>query len=100
MRGGTPSAWPARVAAVRSGITRLNVALADHEAARVDAQADGSRYADASRYLRSLIRCDRERAEKVAGMQQLIEEGRASGVSDERMADIRKRETGQLRPTT
>jgi len=79
-------------------MTKLNVSLADDEASWIDAQADGSRYADASGYLGDLIRRDRERAEKIARMQRLVDEGRASGVSGESMADIRKRATEQLRP--
>jgi antitoxin ParD1/3/4 len=54
----------------------------------VDGQADSGRYSDASDYIRDLIRRDQERAAKIAHMQKLVDEGLASGISEETMDDI------------
>ena len=73
----------------------MNVSLPDPMKAWVEAQAQTGRYANASDYVRDLIRRDQERVEKIAAMQKLIDEGLASGVSergmDEILADARAR---------
>ena len=59
----------------------MNVSLPDAMKAWVEEQAGTGRYANASDYVRDLIRRDQERLEKIAAMQALIDEGLASGVS-------------------
>lgn len=59
----------------------MNVSLPDQMKAWVEAQAETGRYANASDYVRDLIRRDQERVEKIAAMQRLIDEGLASGPS-------------------
>lgn len=60
----------------------MNVSLPDAMKAWVEAQAETGRYANASDYVRDLIRRDQERREKIAAMQALIDEGLASGVAE------------------
>jgi len=67
----------------------MNISLPDPMKAWVEEQSRDGRYANASDYVRDLIRRDQVKAEKIANMQHLIEEGRASGVSDRTMADIK-----------
>lgn len=73
----------------------LRISLSDPMKSWVDAQADTGRYDDASGYVRELIRRDQERTEKIARMQRLVDEARASGVTDESMSDIRARAVRQ-----
>lgn len=67
----------------------MNVSLPDAMKDWVEGRAGTGRYSNASDYVRDLIRRDQERAEKVAQMQRLIDEGIESGVSDKSMKDIR-----------
>jgi antitoxin ParD1/3/4 len=60
----------------------MNVSLPDPMKAWVEAQAETGRYANASDYVRDLIRRDQERASKIAAMQKLIDEGLASGEAE------------------
>ncbi len=55
----------------------MNVSLPDAMKAWVEEQAGTGRYANASDYVRDLIRRDQERLEKIAAMQALIDEGMA-----------------------
>tara|TARA_R110002020_G_scaffold96186_11_gene230559 strand:- start:2281 stop:2499 length:219 start_codon:yes stop_codon:yes gene_type:complete len=45
----------------------------------VESRAETGRYANASDYVRDLIRKDQERADKIAAMQRLVDEGLESG---------------------
>ena len=78
----------------------MNISLPDPMKRWVEAQAEDGRYANSSDYVRDLIRRDQVRAEKIAAMQKLVDEGRASGVDprtpDETMSDIRKRARTRL----
>lgn len=67
----------------------MNVSLPDQMKEWVEAQAESGRYANASDYVRDLIRRDQVKAEKIAAMQIKIDEGLASGYSIRTMADIR-----------
>jgi antitoxin ParD1/3/4 len=60
----------------------MNVSLPDQMKEWVEAQAESGRYANASDYVRDLIRRDQEKAEKIAHWTRLVEEARASGVSE------------------
>lgn len=59
----------------------MNISLPDPMKQWVEGQAETGRYSNASDYVRDLIRRDQERAAKIASMQALIDEGRASGIS-------------------
>lgn len=61
----------------------MNVSLPDALKAHVEAQVETGRYANASDYVRDLIRRDQERARKLAAMQALVDEGLASGVAED-----------------
>ena len=61
----------------------MNVSLPDALKAHVEAQVETGRYANASDYVRDLIRRDQERAQKLAVMQALVDEGMASGVAED-----------------
>jgi len=67
----------------------MNISLPDQMKAWVEAQSEGGRYANSSDYVRDLIRADQVRAEKIAHMQRLIDEARASGISKRTIEDIR-----------
>lgn len=67
----------------------MNISLPDPMKAWVEEQAKSGRYANTSDVVRDLIRREQVKAEKIANMQRLIDEGRASGISDMTMADIR-----------
>lgn len=67
----------------------MNVSLPDAMKDWVEGRAETGRYSNASDYVRDLIRRDQERAEKVAQLQRLIDEGLESGVTDRTMKDIR-----------
>ena len=69
----------------------MNISLPDPMKLWVESQACSRRYSNASDYVRDLIRRDQERADKIASMQRLVDDARASGLSDETMADIRAR---------
>lgn len=75
----------------------LRIQLPDSIKSWVDAQADAGAFESADGYVLDLIRRDRERSDKIAAMQRLVDEARASGLSDETMEDIRVRAMAQLR---
>ena len=66
----------------------MNVSLPDAMKNWVEGRAETGRYSNASDYVRDLIRRDQERAEKIAALQRLIDEGEASGVSSLSADDI------------
>lgn len=73
----------------------MNVSLPDQMKAWVESQTTSGRYGNASDYIRDLIRKDQERSEKLVQLQQLVDEGIASGVSlrsmEEILAEARRR---------
>lgn len=66
----------------------MNVSLPDAMKAWVESRSEDGRYSNASDYVRDLIRRDQVRAEKITTMQRLIDEGRASGVSERTVEQI------------
>lgn len=58
----------------------MNVSLPDPMKEWVEAQAETGRYANASDYVRDLIRKDQERTDKIAAMQRSVDDGLQSGV--------------------
>ena len=69
----------------------MNISLPDQMKDWVESQAGTGRYGNVSDFVRDLIRREQIRADKIAHMQRLVDEARASGISDETMADIRER---------
>lgn len=61
----------------------MNVSLPEPMKEWVEAQAQTGRYANASDYVRDLIRRDQERMHKIAALQMLITEGLESGAPQE-----------------
>lgn len=76
----------------------MNISLPDPMKQWVEAQAETGRYSNASDYVRDLIRRDQERDDKIAHMQRLVDEARASGVSDLTMEGIRALALKQAAP--
>lgn len=77
----------------------MNVSLPEQMKNWVEAQAETGRYANASDYVRDLIRRDQERAHKIAHMQKLITEGIESGEPQpfdlgEFLAEMRREHSG------
>lgn len=60
----------------------MNISLPAPMKAWVEEQTRSGRYGNSSDVVRDLIRREQVRAEKIAHMQRLIDEGRASGISD------------------
>ena len=60
----------------------MNVSLPDPMKEWVEGQAQSGRYANASDYVRDLIRKDQERSDKIAAMQRFVDEGLASGIGE------------------
>lgn len=79
----------------------MNVSLPDPMKEWVEAQLETGRYANASDYVRDLIRHDQERTSKIANMQKLVDEAFESGVSGRSMNDILQasREQAGVSPT-
>jgi antitoxin ParD1/3/4 len=69
----------------------MNISLPDPLKLWAESQADTGRYSNVSDYVRDLIRHDLETKDKIAHMQRLVDEARASGISIDTMADIRAR---------
>ncbi|WP_226783122.1 type II toxin-antitoxin system ParD family antitoxin [Oceaniglobus trochenteri] len=67
----------------------MNVSLPDPMKSWVERQSLEGRYANSSDYVRDLIRRDQVRAEAIARMQSLVDEGLASGTGKRSMAEIR-----------
>lgn len=67
----------------------MNVSLPDAMKDWVEGRAGTGRYSNASDYVRDLIRRDQERAEKIAALQRLIDEGVESGIGVMSMPEIR-----------
>ncbi len=57
----------------------MNVSLPDPMKEWVESRAETGRYANASDYVRDLIRKDQERSDKIAAMQRFVVEGLESG---------------------
>lgn len=71
-------------------MSTMNISLPALMKGWVEQKADSGQYSNTSDYVRDLIRKDQERDAKVAHMQGLVDEARASGVSTKTMDDIRK----------
>jgi antitoxin ParD1/3/4 len=67
----------------------MNISLPDAMKGWVEAQSESGKYSNSSDYIRDLIRREQLREEKIARMQALVDEARASGVSDRSLQQIR-----------
>ena len=68
----------------------MNVSLPDAMKNWVEAQTRGGRYSNSSDYVRDLIRRDQERAARIAELQNAIDEGLESGISDRPIDEVVK----------
>lgn len=67
----------------------MNVSLPDPMKTWVEQQSAEGRYANASDYVRDLIRRDQVRAEAIERMQNLVDKGLRSGEGRRSMAEIK-----------
>lgn len=79
-------------------MTTMNVSLPDGMKRWVEKQAGSGRYANASDYVRHLIRRDQERAAKIAHLQALVAEGIASGAGKRSMNELKAAARKQASP--
>ncbi len=75
----------------------MNISLPNPMKDWAERQARTGRYSNVSDYVRDLIRRDQEVKDKIAYMQQRVDEGRASGISTDTMEDIRARALQQAK---
>lgn len=68
----------------------MNISLPDKLKKWVESKATGGDYANASDYVRDLIRRDQERTEALARLGAELEKGRASGISELPLDEIVK----------
>lgn len=66
----------------------LQVELPDAMKAWVEREARNGRFIDAGEFLRDLLRREQERREKIAAMQALVDEARASGMGTRTMEEL------------
>ena len=70
-------------------MTTMNVSLPDAMKRWVEKQAETGRYANASDYVRHLIRRDQEQAAKIAHLQALVTESIETGVGERSMGELK-----------
>ncbi len=75
----------------------MNISLPDQMKAWVEEQTRSGRYGNSSDVVRDLIRREQVKAEKIANMQRLVDEGRASGLSDRTPREIIEAARAELR---
>ena len=75
----------------------MNISLPDPMKAWVEEQTRSGRYGNSSDVVRDLIRREQVRAEKIAHMQRLVDEGRASGLSTRTPREIIEAARAELR---
>lgn len=66
----------------------VTISLTDQEQEWLEAQAENGRFRNSTDYLRDLIQRDRERAIKIAAMQERVDEAFSSGISDRSLDEI------------
>ncbi len=69
----------------------MNISLPDPMKRWAETQTQSGRYSNVSDYVRDLIRRDQDVTDKIVRLQKHVDEGRASGLSEETMEDIRAR---------
>lgn len=73
---------------IKIDMAQMNVSVPDGLKAWAESRVAEGRYSSTSDYVRDLMRRDQERAAKITHLQTLVDEARASGLSDRSMADI------------
>ncbi len=66
----------------------MNISLPDDMKTWVEAQTATGRYGNSSDVVRDLIRRAQVRANKIANMQRLVDEARASGISERSFEEV------------
>lgn len=66
----------------------MNISLPDQMKQWVEQQVATGRYANASDYMRDLVRRDELQAQKLAAFQREIDKGMASGISDTPLDEV------------
>ncbi len=66
----------------------MNISLPDQMKAWVEAQTEDGKYANSSDLIRDLIRREQIKQEKIAALNEKIEEGLASGIIDKSLDQI------------
>lgn len=75
----------------------MNVSLPDQMKDWVEAQVRVGKYGNASDYVRDLIRHDQERAEAREKLQQIVDEARASGITNIGREELMERAMSKAR---
>jgi len=75
----------------------MNISLPAPMKAWVEEQTRSGRYGNSSDVVRDLIRREQVKAEKIANMQRLVDEGRASGISNRTPRQIIEAARAELR---
>ena len=78
-------------------MSSMNISLPTPMKCWVEEKASSGQYSNTSDYMRDLIRKDQERDTKIAHMQKLVDEARASGISTSSMQEIREEARRQAR---
>lgn len=74
----------------------MNVSLPEAMKTWVEERSRTGRYSNASDYMRDLIRRDQDRAEKIARMQNLVDEALQSGEGQRSMSQIEEEAKARL----
>ena len=69
-------------------MAQMNVSLPEGLKAWAEARVAEGRYSSTSDYIRDLMRRDQEYAEKLQRLQQAIDEGFASGISEQSVDEV------------
>ncbi len=72
----------------------LNISIPDRMRSWIDAQVDEGQFANASDYIRDLVRHDQRQQDEI---RIALIEGENSGISDRSIIDIMKAETKQMK---
>lgn len=72
-------------------MSTMNISLPEAMKDWVEDQSRSGRFGNSSDYVRSLIRHDQERQARILRMQQLVDEGIASGESECTLEDLHKK---------
>ncbi|WP_055046181.1 type II toxin-antitoxin system ParD family antitoxin [Devosia sp. A16] len=66
----------------------MNISLPDKMKQWVEEQTADGRYANASDYVRDLVRRDQARREAISKLQQVVDDALASGISDKSIEEV------------
>ncbi|PKL96860.1 MAG: type II toxin-antitoxin system ParD family antitoxin [Gammaproteobacteria bacterium HGW-Gammaproteobacteria-8] len=77
-------------------MSTMNVSLPEEMKRWVEQQSRAGRFGNSSDYVRDLIRRDQERQARIAQIQQLVDEGIASGAGTHSLAQLKQRALERL----